>query len=793
MVPQPVKASPANEQWLAFRRKHEEELRVFRREVERSQLEFNHRVETTRTSLLAKHAKEEQEFWNKQDQLKGKARAKAVAEIVGKFKGKVSEKRRTVSKTLISSPTKNAKQPLLKPSIVPVQHAEIRQSTKLQRSRWAQKKTVSEVINLCSDDEDEPVYVKKTTAIAPLPQSASFNAVDPNLQCKGSNSSTPTTALLHTINSPRHTADPSSAATIPEFSIPSVTLELFGKNSKKYWATPKNPHLEREQSILEEKASNSVAPKLTPLVLTSAGSNGDDVDIPASEYSQRKTQVHLASSKALTVIPPDNNCSNVDHGKEHDAFFYHDSASQPSLRMTQISVGAVQEQSDVDLPMLDAPQSTRTMELESQPSIEGVHFPLAQNSSNPVKFLGARLDTKNDEVEPGIHSSITIRPQQPLLPTPPCTEKLSKGGNQTRRVHLPSPPPSQVSTSEPVTPTQGKGLEAIGFNKPFVSASASKDTALRNGRAGTVDSRASNFNLPVTPNSKGSASVPSRTGPSFTQKRKIEVNLSSDEEDGSDFSPSGDEEPDLPGAISRRVKKHAPAPKKARVSTTSLPKSKTPSPPTALAVPLANGKNRLGFRVPAKPKRCSAAAAASSLHKPCSTLSGKSTLSTPNVPSKPKSHQQPTSEVPKKQSSKPTFKRTSLISTACSAVPRKARLEAEAKIQSLITADEEFWTQESILGAAEQEDRLNGALAERVRGMSITPTPSACDTDPARSDQPASQHEDVPDIGEDVLVDQAPRNSWTHARSMGDRHVARSLGPMYQRCGQDVEDSDFSE
>jgi hypothetical protein len=182
---------------------------------------------------------------------------------------------------------------------------------------------------------------------------------------------------------------------------------------------------------------------------------------------------------------------------------------------------------------------------------------------------------------------------------------------QRWRQQLPSPPPSHASiVSEPTTPGPPQASTAAStFKKPFLPASAESNKTVRQSigpearhvRAGTVDSRVSSFTLPVESRNGRAASVNSRasgvsahTGLAPNRKRKIAIDLSSDEEDVSDYAPS---EPDSPLANKPTRLADGPAVKKSKTSNGSAVVPKGP-----LRVDQSVRKNTFGFKTGTLPK-----------------------------------------------------------------------------------------------------------------------------------------------------------------------------------------------
>ncbi|CAO2652105.1 Nn.00g003880.m01.CDS01 [Neocucurbitaria sp. VM-36] len=781
MAPQRVKDSTANEQWLAFRRKHEEQLQSFHRDVERSKSEFERRVEAARTRLLEKHAKEEKAFWSRQD---GETNA-ATAQKTGASRSQAQSIKQPSAlpakpASNQTAPKKSQQQPL-KSSIAsnkasqPVKQVKPAQSqlplTKPPESRPTQKKiTTPEVIDLCSDDEDDvPLMLRRRPASTAV-QSAQAPALTKTDK---------TIAASEAQRSSNSGAAPSIQPEIPAFSIPSASLELFGGKSKSYYTTPEQLRVKREQSVFGEKLSGVLKSPpgekqvgvSTPNTLSSlAESCGRRDSSPFNGFAS-----WASSQRASTAAPQSQQSTRqaLSTGS-HDPFM----AIPDSWLPLEHSCG---QQAPNDFTRYPAP-AARSPEFD-----KGFSFSRPRNVANRDDE-----DVQMQEAPPAPHgllsnanTSAALEPQQRTsksaqrsLPTEDPPTPISKA----RVTQIPSPPPSQVSASEPKTPKRG----ATDFKRPSIPASASKDTNSRHVRASSIASSGT-LPAPVTPRSQGCGSVTSRTSTSSARKRKIEIDLSSDEEDESDFAPS-DDEPDSPEGRqteSKKTKNHAPAPKKAKAatSTASTATGSTSSP--ALNVPLKNGKNKMGFKSLVKPDR-----------KPSNT----SSPSTSNIPSKPPNDKptpsKPTAPSPITQNPKPSLAPPPPFPSTPTPRPtqqRKAKLQAEDRIHRIHSADQAFWTHQSIVEAEEQEERAKargGSLeaTEKVRrglrGLSITPGPLAEELVGWEREREMKSvdgggggggGEDVDgDVGIGMRRNSAAWTKWTQDRTHGDRYLSKT-------------------
>jgi hypothetical protein len=210
--------------WLALRQKHLEDSNKFQRDAVRKRTEFESRVEKGRKALLDKHMNEESEFWSKHGKASGAAKgapksartqppvsARASAIVPRKYPTPAadnSSSRPAVPRYEAGPPTtpSQASQSAKSPQ-VPT-------TPKEQPRRRLQKSGKSEVIDLCSSDDEKEPPTKKTPVIpktvAPCPVQE-----QPIVQ----------EADAQEIVSPRQVHISTG------FVIPEATLELFGRSA----------------------------------------------------------------------------------------------------------------------------------------------------------------------------------------------------------------------------------------------------------------------------------------------------------------------------------------------------------------------------------------------------------------------------------------------------------------------------------------------------------------------------------------------------------------------------------
>lgn len=373
----------------------------------------------------------------------------------------------------------------------------------------------------------------------------------------------------------------------------------------------------------------------------------------------------------------------------------------------------------------------------------------------------------------------TLEPQPTTLHAHSVSIEAGAAANQDGLGQLPSPSPSHVSTSKLKTTMALTKPDTFGFKRPSLQTSAPKGTSSQLQNSTTFDSSTS-FTRPDILQGQRRPSVTPNTSTVSKRKRKIEINLSSDEEDGSNFSPSADEEPDSSEDYPEKAQKHVHASKRARVRVISKRKAHNQFPD--LNVPLAKGKNRLGFKVFTKSKAGTAAVSSPALSE---TPAGKSTPRILHTMSKP--NHRPQLE-PRDSTRRSSRHLPSPASVSANSAARKAKGKARKKIEQFSAVHESLCTETAIEEAEEQEYRLRSTLAGAVREMSIMPRPST-----SAGHLHTRTDEDMVDACEDPIVDKGTFGSWTHARSTGDRHLAKALPSSHPNRADSDEDLDISD
>jgi hypothetical protein len=407
---------------------------------------------------------------------------------------------------------------------------------------------------------------------------------------------------------------------------------------------------------------------------------------------------------------------------------------------------------------------------------------MGPTANNPIATTKPTTSARAD-FSPSTRQHGNLQPSPSAAPAREALNSLQQRWTQ----QLPSPPPSHASAaSEPTTPGSPQAsTPTSSFKKPFLPASADLNKSgkysigpeTRHVRAGTVDSQASSFTLPVESLHQRRASVTSRassisahTRVSPNRKRKLAIDLSSDEEDDvSDYAPS---EPDSPLANQSTKPLDGPIAKKIKASNGSVVASKVPP-----RVDNAGRKTNYGFKPAVIPKprlqTPSSTTTGTARKTPMPTVSTASSRLSTNRPATSAPRQPPNARAPSTYPSPVTPQATPKAASTAKksqqnkSVPqpskRRAALAAEDKIHGIFQDTEEFATDCAIEDADHMEDaRLPGDM----RRMSITPSPG----------------EEAVD-----MLSSPPANtfaSWTKDRMTGDRHT---------RCQATTADAEDSE
>lgn len=204
MPPIQTNVEPSEELWFAFRQKHNAELYDFQQKSKQAYETVLQNINKAKAELLAKHKKEEEEFWTK-----ARAASKDKSKSTNKSAASKTGTQGRNNRQQAASPTRKATPEPKRTQAVTSKAPQTSTptpayNTKTQARQSKKRSAAVTIIDLCSD-EDEPV--KEQTKLAPPPI-----AKDPVLESQKS--------------------DIIEGAVKREHAIPSASLELFGKSAK---------------------------------------------------------------------------------------------------------------------------------------------------------------------------------------------------------------------------------------------------------------------------------------------------------------------------------------------------------------------------------------------------------------------------------------------------------------------------------------------------------------------------------------------------------------------------------
>lgn len=164
MATKPPEVSAADKQWLTFRQKHEAELKGFQRYATESFAKFQDNVNKERAIILAKHQKEEEEFWSKAKATANREKKHIGNTAIGPKTGVQSQTNRRPAAAPPRAAATIKKTPAPRPKAPSISKPASNTATPVAGLR--NKKAAVTIIDLCSDeDDDEPVLLKEKPAL----------------------------------------------------------------------------------------------------------------------------------------------------------------------------------------------------------------------------------------------------------------------------------------------------------------------------------------------------------------------------------------------------------------------------------------------------------------------------------------------------------------------------------------------------------------------------------------------------------------------------------------------------
>ncbi|KAH4223435.1 hypothetical protein HBH69_142120 [Parastagonospora nodorum] len=760
MTPSAQDVSPeVNPKWLELRQKHQNESNTFQAMVNRNREEFEARVDRQRKDLLALHSKEESEFWSKNTQT-GAVRAGTKAKFARTQtpRGSVAPSKKIAPPASRPATPRMSVQPPVTPAR-PTQHpryADVPPAPKrpTQRAGLNRNSGQPEVIDLCSDDDDDPNVTKKQ----PIVQKKT--AQKPAAKPSNARNATIEDAMA---------IDGGQVQSSDPFSIPEATLELFGGSSSKAFSTPVRT------TIKNEFSSPNLASPFAKMDMSTPKTSDPEPASPSPHRASTATRQfgspRMFGSRAPSCVPgPDHStagfmnrvASAMPNAPLGSSPFYSNAATdRPSVGVTgRLASVAPRASSPVQKwpsPRLLSPAS----ESKSLPWANlGTRNQQQRERSVVLRDDSVRQSSHNSDV-PGSHYDGAVGKTNVEMHDAPMSEatKISTSSSsdlahqsshfergdsnnidpftttgveahspQKQTGQLPSPPPSQASVvSEPVARRQHNGsTPSSSFKMPSLPASAAPSTVYqpiaagtRHVRSGTTDSRVSSYTLPASPCGQRGASVLSRasltsrrTGATQSRKRPMVISMSSDEDSDSqsDYAPSENASP-IDGEPPKPTK-HAHTAKKTKTNDgAEVPIKAKPR------VQKVMGRKGYGFKFAPTLGKTVAKSSKSAVRRPATE--------------------------PRRTNAPKTVKKTPVPEFA----RRRAAVAAKGRIQNIFDSDEEFETELAI----EEADHIESArLPDDMRRMSLTPSPPDEDS-------------------VDALAEPGSFKEWSQLRSTGDR------------------------
>ncbi|KAH6861497.1 hypothetical protein B0T12DRAFT_480212 [Alternaria alternata] len=764
MPPIQTNVEPSEELWFAFRQKHNAELYDFQQKSKQAYETVLQNINKAKSELLAKHKKEEEEFWTK-----ARAASKDKSKSANKSAASKTGTQGRNNRQQAAPPTRKAAPEPKRTQAVTSKAPQTSTptpayNTKTSARQSKKRSAAVTIIDLCSD-EDEPA--KEQTKLAPPPI-----AKDPVLESQKSD-------IIET-------------AVKREHAIPSASLELFGKSAKQ--GAPEPSLFKREQDLSTPQPPTPVNPSpiashdasiaalSTQHISTPKGGGfGRWVSANALHMPATQTQKPLQGS-AWKFGAPASGTLDSTSACTFSAVSTWATPTISASEVVQLSSGLAPSRP----PLYHQSGSLRSQ----QGSDYRQGHPLMPQESVFHRLPLDDADTLKGSVAPSQDEHTGKPNSQPLEPSAEDTLMHEPPRTPPRpQQYIPNmpPPPGRSSHTPDALPQSSMAPKNTSFRRPDFPASVTKDSmpAARNVRAGSQASASTHRASSITQSQCDLSATPRTSVSSLRsgrRKRKV-IDLSSDE---SDYTPpSEDDEPrssiiveELCKSVKGNAERFGPVTKKA----------KFPPPPPAIASKsvFSKGKNGYGFQPISRPKpEVDNQSALSSPNQPQHTSIMKSQLSSQTAPT-----------TASKTPTKPTV---TTRAVPVSRSPRKAKLDASAKISQLSETEMRIRNDIAVDEANGYEAPETG-IVEQVRGsmrsMSITPAPNNTE-DQGITAENVGMLADLSDTESTIAVQSTKHgagwNSWTHSRINGDRNLAklRPNRPLVQDEDDDDDDPDI--
>jgi hypothetical protein len=747
--------------------------------------DFERRVNTAEAQLSQKHASEMQTF-----------RMKHNLSEDGNYRPQITDatpSQSTTAKTpqracgnFVNEPARTHKEPAVKDNSMPALANPA--AVRMRKSKRAFESPVSQkvdVIDLISDnDEPQPAKrltpIEKPAATPPIPSaSISFfgnsakkimvrnrsNRWERFMLADYSNHTQEKSQVKHG-NIGNHDLSPN-----PSVHHPKAGPQATGVQSSSrplFTSSPKqgNPYQNGYQSQVASNFEHA-APETSFAVSPSRRKKPIPSD-PHPELSPNVLRDQRIDCSSILAHPPalprDPTLLSLQQHKKDGGFVGNILHNERSKSWTP-GLGKLFERPGDDVDMQDAPQasgSTRNTDDAKATGVEGLLSTAKAQVSADARPLTSDQPFSQGEQTRDVESVAVTGPQLLSDPFLARSVLLKKGNNSNPTVGFKVPAiPARDATVNPGFYDASPFWKYNRKQEGTVSSRTSSHT-FANSSKHTFDTLRTRREASVT--TQTSAVPPSVPDISPSRKRKKQVSVSSDE--GPDFEPSS------ASSIDRARKNSAlPAVKRTKAC-------KDPSP----LKKLSDKAKKFGFRPLAGRKGAgltttpsSKAGGRSAPSTPRAPKGSKTSIHTPLTPASPSLNAAPRQVPLPVPLSAPSHSSLHLLGT------RRAKRNAQNKIDEYIKETEEFETEEEIRAADEMDEKMNnapvnaltpGQLSQGIRGMSLTPAPT---TTSDASDDGVGQ--------KDCEAGVYGSEQWCRDRLKGDRYLAKSKFSI----GRDVE------
>jgi hypothetical protein len=153
MAPEPTNVDTVDDRWLAFRKKHDDEKKIFWQNVTSSHARLHHKVKSKETEILARHKREEEEFWSKAKATANKGKRKTGNRSSVSKMGAQSQANRRVTAAPPEATARVKQTPAPSSNTPPTPKPG--SNTAIPAAGSKNKQAAVTIIDLCSDEDDD--------------------------------------------------------------------------------------------------------------------------------------------------------------------------------------------------------------------------------------------------------------------------------------------------------------------------------------------------------------------------------------------------------------------------------------------------------------------------------------------------------------------------------------------------------------------------------------------------------------------------------------------------------------